>query len=112
MPQCKAKTRSGKRCTQYSIRGGSVCKMHGGSAPQVKQAALERILAAADPVAAEMIRLARKARSESVRRMACTDLLDRAGLERVQSVQLTGKDGKPLIPLEAIDALIHGDPDD
>lgn len=81
--------------------------MHGGGAPQVRQAALERILAASDPVAAEMIRLAKKARSETVRRQACTDILDRAGLERAVGVAITGK-----VSLEAIDGLIHGSTDD
>ena len=42
--------------------------MHGGSAPQVRQKARERILAAAaEPALAEMIRLATKAKNESVR---------------------------------------------
>ena len=107
--RCKAiGKRNGKRCGQHAIQGGTVCRIHGGSAPQVRQRALERILAAADPVASELIRLARKAESEAVRRQACTDLLDRAGLKRVQSLELTDKDGRPLIPLAAIDELIHG----
>jgi hypothetical protein len=54
--------------------------MHGGSAPQVRQKARERILAAADPALAEMIHLATNANCESGWRQAAADILDRAGL--------------------------------
>ncbi len=64
-------------------------------------------MAAADPVAAEQIRLALKADSEAVRRQAASDLLDRAGIARKTDIELTGKDGAPLIPLEAWRKLIE-----
>ena len=42
--RCTAKSkRSGRRCQQWAIRGGTVCSMHGGQAPQVKRKAEERI---------------------------------------------------------------------
>lgn len=63
---CGAKTRSGKPCQQHPIRGGTRCRMHGGSAPRALAAANRRTLEAriqgelakreiepiADPVAA------------------------------------------------------------
>ena len=42
--QCEATTRSGARCKAPAVLGGSVCKRHGGSAPQVKVSAAMMIL--------------------------------------------------------------------
>lgn len=41
--RCTATTRSGERCTQYAIRGGTVCRMHGGGSPKVRRAAARRV---------------------------------------------------------------------
>lgn len=40
-PRCKAKRRDGQRCTNAPINGATVCRMHGGSNPQLK-AKIER----------------------------------------------------------------------
>ncbi|MGC0144925.1 HGGxSTG domain-containing protein [Pseudactinotalea sp. Z1732] len=40
--QCTAKTRTGQRCRSAAILGATTCRMHGGSAPQVKAAAARR----------------------------------------------------------------------
>lgn len=43
-PPCKAKSsRTGKPCRKYAIRGGTVCRTHGGAAPQVEKAAAQRV---------------------------------------------------------------------
>jgi hypothetical protein len=47
--QCEAKRKRGDRCTQRAIHGGSVCGMHGGRAPQTKQAAKLRFAALVSP---------------------------------------------------------------
>lgn len=41
--QCTATNRRGVRCQRAPIRGGTVCRMHGGAAPQVKRAAERRL---------------------------------------------------------------------
>lgn len=42
--QCHAKARTtGKQCNNYSLPGMDVCRMHGGSSPQAKQAAQVRL---------------------------------------------------------------------
>jgi hypothetical protein len=41
--------RSGKRCRNFAIHGGTVCPKHGGSAPQVKRKAQERLADLIDP---------------------------------------------------------------
>lgn len=40
--QCKATKRSGERCGNHPIKGATVCRMHGGKAPQVMAATARR----------------------------------------------------------------------
>lgn len=46
--RCVAHTPRG-RCKKAAIRGGRVCRTHGGAAPQVKRAAAERLADLIDP---------------------------------------------------------------
>lgn len=48
-PQCVATNRRGTRCGRAPIIGGTVCKFHGGGAPQVKRKAQERLEDLIDP---------------------------------------------------------------
>jgi len=41
--RCIAHRRDGKPCTMQAVRGGEVCRMHGGQAPQVRAAADRRV---------------------------------------------------------------------
>ena len=41
-PQCKATKRNKERCGNAPVHGAKVCRMHGGSAPQVQAKAQER----------------------------------------------------------------------
>lgn len=94
--QCKATTRQGNRCKTDAIRGATVCRMHGGSAPQVKAAAKRRLLEAADPAAAALVKIALdEGMDPRVRVMAIRDLLDRAGIMEPKQVEV--------ISLDAID---------
>lgn len=45
MPLCRAKRTNGSPCRQYAIRGGTVCRSHGGSARQVRKKAAENVAA-------------------------------------------------------------------
>ena len=48
--RCTAKsTRSHVRCQKYAIAGANVCYTHGGSAPQVRRKAAERLALMMDP---------------------------------------------------------------
>ncbi len=40
---CGATTRNGGRCNQPARRGGTCCRIHSGSAPQVERRAAERV---------------------------------------------------------------------
>ena len=54
---CNATTRSGRPCGNHPVRGATVCRMHGGRAPQVVAAANRRI--ALQAITAEGARLGR-----------------------------------------------------
>ena len=78
--KCTADRQDGKPCRRYAIRGGNVCQVHGGGAPQVVAKARERLALAADRMARELLGIASGAESEAVKLAAVKDALDRAGL--------------------------------
>jgi hypothetical protein len=49
--------RNGTPCRKYAIAGGTVCRIHGGTAPQVAAAAKLRLALAADAVAKRLVKL-------------------------------------------------------
>lgn len=88
--RCSAHRTNGQPCKGWAMLGQNVCSKHGGSAPQSVDAAKRRLLAAADPLMADLIALARNEKLDpSVRLRAIADALDRAGLSAKQSVELT-----------------------
>jgi len=86
---CTAHTTGGDPCRNPAIRGANVCRHHGGSAPQVREAARRRLLEATEPVLAEMIRLALDEKDPRVRFQACKDVLDRVGLAAPKEIHIT-----------------------
>lgn len=48
--RCVGHKRDGERCKNASIKGGTVCRYHGGSAPQVQRSARERFNDLIDPM--------------------------------------------------------------
>lgn len=48
--QCVGTNRAGERCARNAIPGGDVCVMHGGAAPQVREAAKLRLLGMVEPI--------------------------------------------------------------
>jgi hypothetical protein len=42
-PRCKRTLKSGEQCKNLAIRGAVVCRMHGGSAPQIRNKAAQRV---------------------------------------------------------------------
>lgn len=53
--QCSATARSGRRCRAFAVQGTTVCRMHGGSARQVRAKGRERLAAVAARADAERL---------------------------------------------------------
>lgn len=82
--RCKARNRRGGQCKRYPIPGGTVCKMHGGAAPQVKRKAALRLQELVDPALKVLAREMVSAEKSSDRLRAVENVLDRAGITRKQ----------------------------
>jgi hypothetical protein len=98
-------SRTGEPCQKWPIAGAAVCSTHGGSAPQVKRRAQERLRALqfpaidalADAIGAEGQQLGRKGEvigigpDHVVRLRAATVVLDRTGMgpTSISNVNLT-----------------------
>ena len=98
----------GNRCTALHIKGARVCKVHGGSLPNVKKAAQRRLAMAADPAAARLIFIAleKKRVSDSDRIRALLAVLDLAGIQGKQTIEIELK------PWQAILQKVYGHLDD
>lgn len=85
MPQpCRATSKaSGKPCGRTAEPGATVCRYHGGAAPQVKRKAALRLLELVDPAVATLARvMASPAAKDSDKIRAAENVLDRAGVPR------------------------------
>lgn len=52
---CTATNKKGRPCGAWAIRGGNVCRIHGGMAPQVQRKARERLEANSDFIADALV---------------------------------------------------------
>ncbi len=92
--KCTATNRAGGPCGKFAMRGGQVCRNHGGSSPQAlakAAAAVElaelRLRNLAPRAVAELESLVTSADSEQVRLQAANSLVDRSvgrATERIQ----------------------------
>lgn len=81
--RCRGHNKDGSQCKASPLRGATVCRMHGGAAPQVRKKAAERLEQAADRMAQQLLAIAEdKGLPAPVRLAAIRDALDRAGLHR------------------------------
>lgn len=82
---CTAKRTNGGACKAQAIKGGRVCRTHGGAAPQVRQAARERLLSLVDPALGVLARAVRKRSAKAwepsaTELRAVSEVLTRAGI--------------------------------
>jgi len=100
--RCSATNRKGARCGKFAIPGGTVCRMHGGGAPQVIAKAQERMEACAERVLEELCHVSfvdiREAFDKNNNLIDVKNLPDRvaraiSGVE-YEDVWETDKDGK------------------
>lgn len=105
--RCKATNRQGKGCGNRPIPGGTVCRMHGGAAPQVKAKAMERLMALQNPAIDRLTKLIAQEEFPTVAYAASRDVLDRTMGKPGESMDLHVK-GK--LTLEQLVASIGSKP--
>ncbi len=101
--KCSAQRKHGRGpCGRWAIPGGTVCKMHGGSAPQVQRKAQERLKALV-PNAVDALEQIVKDKKHPQRLAAAREILGRDG--RIGETGLDNEGG--LITLEQLEILIR-----
>lgn len=78
---CTAHRTDGQPCQASAIRGGTVCRSHGGSASQVKDAARWRLLELVDPALVRLDQMIRDSTDERLVLAAVKEILSRTGIE-------------------------------
>ena len=94
---CKAHKTDGTECHALAMKGQLVCRVHGGSSPQAKQKAAERLAAAVDPMIEELIRLAKEAVKDTDRIRAIQLALDYAGLKGLSAAGYTEEEIREVV---------------
>ncbi len=79
-----------ERCGNPPIKGGKVCKFHGGAAPQVKAAGARRVLEElVGPALVEMAAILNDEKTPAAVKLgAIKDILDRTGFKPVQQLEV------------------------
>ena len=91
--QCKAKAKgSGRRCKKNAIRGGAVCRSHGGAAPQVKRKAQERLAILVDPAIDRLEKVIKGDGNVAAAVRASRDVLDRTGFKPSDKIKMETKE--------------------
>jgi len=76
--KCKAKAKTtGKRCRRDAIAGGTVCRVHGGAASQVRRKATERLKTLVHPAIDHLEKTIEDDENVTQALSAAKDVLDR-----------------------------------
>lgn len=101
--RCSAHGKHSKRpCKNPAIKGGTVCRKHGGGAPQVQAKAQERLMALQHPAIDRLTQLIAQQEFPSVAIAAVRDVLDRTlgkpieqqTIEHSGGIEITWKDSE------------------
>ena len=113
-PKCSARSsRTGKPCQRYPSAGATVCRVHGGAAPQVQKAARRRLEQAADVLVKRLLGLALDGTApDHVALSAVVAALDRAGfsVKSTVGVEISAKPWESVF--EGISKVISGPRDE
>ena len=83
--RCNGTLQSGQRCRREAVDGSVVCDIDGGTAPQLRRHAAERLITTADQAAQMLVRMMEGREVPfGVRAKIAQDLLHRAGLVATQ----------------------------
>lgn len=89
--RCTARSKStGAQCRQPAIPGGTVCRFHGGAAPQVQQKARERLAALVDPAIGTLGKQLKNNKFPHVALSAAKDILDRNDITGKTKIEHSG----------------------
>lgn len=87
--KCSARKSNGDPCANSPMKGGTVCRSHGGAAPQVMRKAKERLENSAEKMARLLLQMAEDPNvPHAVRLAAIRDALDRAGITAKQTLEV------------------------
>ena len=87
--RCVAHKKNGNQCRHAAMNGATVCRNHGGNAPQVKLRAKQRLEEATNKMAGYLLEMASDTMiPEGVRLAAIKDALDRGGLGAKSSMEI------------------------
>jgi hypothetical protein len=96
--RCNATRPNGSRCKREAEPGAVVCDQHGGTAPQVRRHAAERLIMTADQAAQMLVTMMADTEVPfGVRAKIAQDLLDRAGLIATQVHQIVPMSEDPIM---------------
>lgn len=84
---CGKKTRLGATCKNYVMRGGVVCRFHGGKAPQTLAKAEDRLRFLVHPAISALAQLIHHADTDSVRLQASKYALELNGFKATVEVR-------------------------
>ncbi len=89
-PRCKYTKRNGEQCKNAPIKGGTVCKKHGGAAAHIQRKATERLQAMVNPALVELNKiLIAPGTSDGDKLRAVAMVLDRTGFGKGFTVEHT-----------------------
>ena len=97
--RCTAHNRTGSRCYVHAIEGGTVCRYHGGAAPQVQAKAEDRMRALVHPAITALEDLI-----EGRDLGAVKYTLDWAGFKAIDKLE---SDGKLVIEVEYVPTVVE-----
>ena len=110
--QCRATSkRTKKSCRKQAIKGGTVCRMHGGGAPQVEKKARERLNDLVDPAINKLAEALEHGKLSPQAITAARDILDRTGYKPGVDLKVTGgprvyDPGREILPDDDLKKLI------